>query len=131
MARKSKRPKRTISSLAQLKVRLPEHLRIQLERAAKRSQHSMNAEIVKRLIESYHNFDKTKLIAQALVRDLDDSIVTEMVNIVRRIDAEEAEAESWREEEQIQREAEKAADEYAELMVDMQREGGPEDEQPE
>lgn len=101
MARKSKRPKRTISSLAQLKVRLPEHLRIQLERAAKRSQHSMNAEIVKRLIESYHNFDKTKLIAQALVRDLDDSIVTEMVNIVRRIDAEEAEAESWREEEQI------------------------------
>ena len=75
MVRKAKR----MRQLAQLKVRLPEPLRRDLERAAAYAGHSMNAEIVKRLTESFHQFDKTKLVAHALLRDLDDGVLEEMV----------------------------------------------------
>lgn len=114
--------------VVQLKVRLPEPLRHQLEHAAAYSGRSMNIEIVKRLTESFHKFDQTKLIAQALFRDLDDDIINEIVNISRRIDADDAEADAWQEQERDREAAEAAGDRLAEEAVDLQREGGPEEE---
>jgi hypothetical protein len=129
VARKKKRTKpvrRSPNDLAQLKVRLPETLRRQLEHAASRANHSMNVEIVNRLTQTFLELDRTKIIANALVRDLDDDIVNEMVNIVRRWEAEDMAADAWREEE-IDRAAERAGDQYIEHTRDMEREGGPEE----
>jgi hypothetical protein len=42
----------------------------------------MNTEIVKRLSDSFRNFDKTHLMAVALLKELDRSVVNEMVEIV-------------------------------------------------
>jgi hypothetical protein len=75
----SKRPKR--GRLAQLKVRLPEELRRDLEYAAGYAGHSMNTEIVRRITESFHKFHRTKLIARALVRELDDAIIDEIIRL--------------------------------------------------
>ena len=71
------------SRQAQIKVRLPEVLRRHLEREAASRGHSMNAEIIKRLSESFR-VDQTTLIANALLSGLDDDIVNKMVDIVMR-----------------------------------------------
>jgi Arc-like DNA binding domain len=108
---------------------MPEILRRDLERAAGANNHSMNQEIVSRLMKSFIGAEDTrKQIARALVRDLDDGIINEIVNISRRIDAEEAEAEAWQEQERDREAAEAAVDRLAEEAVDLQREGGPEEE---
>jgi hypothetical protein len=85
MARSSKRPKRPGKwepQIAQLKLRLPETLRQQLEKVARASGLSMNAEIVRRIDESFRNYDTTHRLAVALLNDLDSKIVNEMVEIV-------------------------------------------------
>jgi Arc-like DNA binding domain len=64
--------------VAQLKVRLPEPLRRDLERAAAEAGHSMNTEIVRRLSESFKNYGKAKLIADSLLKDLDQDVLLEM-----------------------------------------------------
>ena len=115
-SKRSSPVRRTLSQLAQLKVRLPEPLRRDLERAAARAGHSMNAEIVKRLTQSFVELDRTKIIASALVTHLDDDIVNEMVNIFRRREVEIMGASF---------ELERAA----ELTRDKAREGGPDEEQ--
>jgi hypothetical protein len=92
MARSSKRPKRPGKwepQIAQLKLRLPESLRRQIESAARISGHSMNTEIVRRLGDSFRNYDTTHRLAVALLNDLDSKIVNEMVEIVL-YDREEA-----------------------------------------
>ena len=90
----------------------------------------MNTEIIRRLAQTQEP-NRAKIIADALVHDLDGEIIEEIVNITRRIDAEDAEADAWKEEERLNREAEKAADQYAEHLVDLRREGGPEGEESE
>jgi hypothetical protein len=139
VARKRKsrvRIQRPPSQLVQLKVRLPEWLRRDLERAARDADRSMNSEILWRLRKSFIADEgkrdeakmTNKLIAQTLVEKLDDDIVNEMVDIVRRIEADDAEADAWQEQERSDRAAEAAADAQSEELVDLQREGGPEEE---
>jgi hypothetical protein len=132
VARKRKpahRIRRARLDLAQLKVRLPEWVRSDLERAAKDAGHSMNTEIALRLSRSLvrDESNKTnKLLAQALVRSLDPGIVDEMMNIVRPVDAEHEEYVQ----KLLDRDAEAEGDAYMELLGDSQREGGsiPEEE---
>jgi len=64
--------------VAQLKVRLPEPLRRDLEGAAAEAGHSMNTEIVRRLTESFKNYGRAKLIADSLLKYLDDEVLLEM-----------------------------------------------------
>jgi hypothetical protein len=116
MARKSKRPKRprgrrsapvTGSYRAQLKVRLPEVLRSELERAAVKTGWSMNQEIVSRLIASFREPGQTaKTIAVALLNELDDQVIAEMVGIYMQERAEDVRADEQQEDEQIAGEAE-------------------------
>jgi Arc-like DNA binding dprotein len=83
MARKSKPQRAPLRRLAQVKVRLPEPLRRDLERAAAASGHSMNVEIVRRLFGSFTQelADKTsKLIATALLKELDEATLAEIVS---------------------------------------------------
>jgi Arc-like DNA binding domain len=70
--------------LAQVKVRLPELLRRELEREAARNEHSMNAEIVKRLHESFRVLDQTMLIANAVLTGLDDAVVEKIEDILKQ-----------------------------------------------
>ena len=85
MARKKKPAvRRSATDLAQLKVRLPEPLRRQLMYAAQRANHSMNVEIVNRLNQSFLELDRAKIIANALVRDLDDEILNEISVILKQ-----------------------------------------------
>jgi len=67
-----------LRNVAQLKVRLPEPLRRDLERAAAGASHSMNTEIVRRLTESFKNYGRAKLIADSLLKDLDHEVLGEM-----------------------------------------------------
>ena len=130
MARKKKRPtqvRRSATDLAQLKVRLPEPLRRQLMDAAQRANHSMNIEIVNRLNQSFLVLDRAKIIANALVRDLDGEILEEIREIFKQQDYDDYLADSyddWRD-----REAERAGDLEAEYQHDLEREGGPEEDE--
>jgi hypothetical protein len=68
---------------AQLKIRLPESLRFELERAAEKAEHSMNAEIVKRLNESiYGGQDPAGMAAEAILNGLDKDIVAKIEDMV-------------------------------------------------
>jgi plasmid stability protein len=70
---------------AQIKVRLPEALRWNLEREASAHGHSMNAEIVRRLRDSFlAQHDRTTLVAEALLESLDDNVIAKMADIVMR-----------------------------------------------
>jgi hypothetical protein len=121
---KSQKAKRSKSDTVFFNVRMPGLLRRDLEDAATANNHSMNTEIVRRLTQSFFELNRAKIIADALVGRLDRDVLNEVVNIVRRRNAAE---ESWREK-LVERAAEEAGDEYAEHMVDLQREGGPEEE---
>jgi hypothetical protein len=104
MARAKKPQKRFAdrSRQAQVKVRLPEALRYSLENEARSRGHSMNTEIVRRLRQSFLAQDETTtVIAEALLRDLDDAIVEKMVNIVMRDEAEQSMADAFNEEARI------------------------------
>ena len=95
------RNRRTLNT-AQLKVRLPEALRRELERAAAKTGWSMNSEILERLLKSFRAFGPTpKIIATALLNNLDDDVVHEMVRIYMQDRGEEERGEMFREEEQI------------------------------
>ena len=79
------------SRQAQLKVRLPESLRFSLEREAASRGHSMNAEIVRRLHESFLARQKTtRLIAETLLQGLDPEIVDEIEQTLNQSHAEDA-----------------------------------------
>jgi Arc-like DNA binding domain len=80
MAQKRKRLSRSEQrkQVAHLRVRLPETLRHQLERAAAKNNRSMNQELISRLRESFHELGAPSLIAQALVDTLDDSVLDAM-----------------------------------------------------
>jgi hypothetical protein len=82
MARKTK-ARRLRKGVAQIKVRLPEPLRRDLEQAARTHGQSMNVEMVQRLNASFQNMDAHKLIAAAVLNGLDDFVVEEIVNTVR------------------------------------------------
>jgi len=71
---------------AQLKVRLPEDLRREIEHAAARANHSMNTEIVRRLMLFSQSSDPTKHAARALLQGLDDQIVRHLVEETRQPD---------------------------------------------
>jgi Arc-like DNA binding domain len=101
MARKTK-ARRPRKSVAQIKVRLPELLRRDLEQAAKTHGQSMNVEMVQRLNASFQKMDAHKLIAAALLDGLDDAVVEEMVNTVNRQIAEDDYADDLRHERQIE-----------------------------
>jgi hypothetical protein len=74
---------------AQLKIRLPETLRFELERSAERAERSMNAEIVRRLSESvYGGNDPAALAAEAILNGLDQEIVTIIEDMILRANAE-------------------------------------------
>jgi hypothetical protein len=75
VARKRKRRQ----GRAQLKVRLPEALRREIEAAAAQRGHSMNTEIVERLLVFDKTRDAKKLVAQALLDTLDDEIIGHIV----------------------------------------------------
>src|SRR5271168_974318 len=81
--------------VAQVKIRLPELLRRDLEHEAARKGLSMNAEIIKRLDESFRVLDQTKLIAKAVLSGLDDAVVDAIERELMRMkrDAYEAEAQ--------------------------------------
>jgi hypothetical protein len=128
--RKSQKAKRSKSDIVFFNVRMPEWLRRDLERAAADNNRSMNTEIIRRLAQTQEP-NRAKIIANALVHDLDGEIIEEIVNITRRIDADYAEADAWKEEERLDREAEEAADRDAGHLVDLRREGGPEGEESE
>jgi hypothetical protein len=84
------RKRKARSGKAQLKVRLPEVIRRQLEWLAKRNGHSMNTEIVRRLEASVGSPGEAQLVARILLRDLDDAIVNELaaeLDELRRKDA--------------------------------------------
>jgi hypothetical protein len=84
---------------AQLKVRLPESLRFELERAADKADHSMNAEIVRRLHESiYGGQDPAGMAAEAILNGLDQEIVTRIEDAILRANAEEEVRELYRKE---------------------------------
>jgi hypothetical protein len=128
MGRKKKRvTRRSANALAQLKVRLPEPLRRQLMYAAQRANHSMNIEIVNRLNQSFLELDRAKIIANALVRDLDDEIINEIEDILKRQRDDEYLANDHYD--AIEREGERAADLHAELTHDAEREGGSDEEE--
>jgi plasmid stability protein len=87
MARKSKKKK--WARRAELKVRLPEPLRLNLEIAARRAGRSMNAEAVWRLSESVlGNRDPYAIAAEAILNGLDQRIVTIIEDMILRANAE-------------------------------------------
>jgi len=69
---------------AQLKVRLPEDLRREIEHAAARAKHSMNTEIVRRLTLFSQSSDPTKHAARALLQGLDHQIVSHLLEETRQ-----------------------------------------------
>jgi len=74
MARKRKESR--WSRRAQLKIRLPESVRLNLEREARRADRSMNAEVVWRLSESVSgDKDPYAIAAEAIMNGLDERIV--------------------------------------------------------
>ena len=62
------------SDIIKLQLRLPEALRRRLERAAAHSEHSMNAEIVLRLEQSFLVPELEKAIDRAAERAVNDAI---------------------------------------------------------
>jgi hypothetical protein len=87
MARKSKRKK--WARRAELKLRLPEPLRLNLELAARRAGRSMNAEAVWRLSESVlGNRDPHAIAAEAILNGLDQEIVEQIEDMILRANAE-------------------------------------------
>jgi hypothetical protein len=94
------------TDMVQLKVRLPETLRWQMEHAAKQNDRSMNAEIVARLNRSLQrDEDKIEGVAEALLASLDPAIVDKMMEIVSERLARDydfaAEKEAQREEAEL------------------------------
>jgi hypothetical protein len=103
------RMQRPPSQTVQLKLRLPEWMRRDLERTARDAARSMNSEILVRLRMSFVRTDFyedkiTKLLAQKLVESLDSGIVYEMVNIIRRDEADSALADEAQDDFNFQRE---------------------------
>ena len=87
MGRKSKKKK--WAQRAELKVRLPEPLRLNLELEARRAGRSMNAEAVWRLSESVlGNRDAYSIAAEAILNGLDERIVTIIEDMILRANAE-------------------------------------------
>ena len=83
MARKRKTSR--WSRRAQLKIRLPEPVRLNLERAARRADRSMNAEMVWRLTESVSgDKDPYAIAAEAILNGLDEQIVTKIEDMILR-----------------------------------------------
>jgi hypothetical protein len=71
-------PPRPDDAWAQLKVRLPEPLRRQIESAARRGNRSLNSEIASRLTRSFTEFDTVKTVAAVLIDNLDADILREI-----------------------------------------------------
>ena len=84
---------------AQLKIRLPETLRFALERAAEKAEHSMNAEIVRRLSESiYGGQDPPGMAAEVILNGLDEEIVKRIEDMILSANfSDEQLSRMWRE----------------------------------
>jgi Arc-like DNA binding domain len=98
MARKQKTSPRW-SRRAQLKIRLPESVRLNLERAARRADRSMNAEAVWRLTESVSgDKDPYAIAAEAILNGLDEQIVTKIEDMILTANFSDEQLERmWRE----------------------------------
>lgn len=73
---------------AQLKIRLPERIRLNLEIEARRAGRSLNAEVVWRLSESIAgNKDPYSLAAEAILNGLDERVVTIIEDMILRANA--------------------------------------------
>jgi plasmid stability protein len=76
------------SRKAQLKIRLPERIRLNLEIEARRAGRSLNAEVVWRLSESIAgNKDPYSLAAEAILNGLDERVVTIIEDMILRANA--------------------------------------------
>jgi len=81
------------SDISQLKVRLPERLRRNIESEAATHDRSMNAEIVSRLERSFQkDEDRLQEVAEVLLAGLDRALVERMLTI--RLE-QEAEDTDW------------------------------------
>ena len=96
--------------LAQLKIRLPEWLRLRMEKAAADAGRSMNAEIVRRLTESVQGDsrrnDRAFIAAEAILSGVDKEIAKKMEEMI--LDAA----------------AERAGDLYMSMQDKYEKEGG-------
>ena len=96
--------------LAQLKIRLPEWLRLRMEKAAADAGRSMNAEIVRRLTESVQGDsrrnDRAFIAAEAILSGVDKEIAKQMEEMI--LDAA----------------AERAGDLYMSMQDKYEKEGG-------
>jgi hypothetical protein len=92
--------------LAQLKIRVPEWLRLRIEREAADAGRSMNAEIVRRLSESVSGQDRASIAAEAILSGVDKEIAKRMEEMI--LDAA----------------AEKAGDLYMSMYDKYEKEGG-------
>ena len=59
------------SETVQLKLRFPESLRLRIDSAAKQNQRSMNAEIIKRLEQSFQRQDQAALVERTATAVMD------------------------------------------------------------
>jgi hypothetical protein len=89
---------RRVGDVVNLKLRLPEMLRLRLERVASRNGQSMNTEILQRLVRSFQQDaiqkgDPVRQAAEAILSSLDDAVVMEMVDIINRKQAEQRAAD--------------------------------------
>ena len=67
----------------QLKVRLSDRLRYQLERSAERAGHSMNQEIVSRLFRSFRSNDNSSLLLARAIFDQHPDVAHRVAHLVR------------------------------------------------
>jgi len=118
MARKRKASR--WSRRAQLKIRLPESIRLNLEREARRADRSLNAEVVWRLSESVSgDKDPNAIAADAILNGLDERIVTIIEDMILRANFSDKQLDRmWR-----------AKWRKAGLPVADEQKGEPEDEQ--
>jgi hypothetical protein len=91
--------------MAKLNLRFPEVLRRILAREAKKHRRSLNSEIVERLYRSLQGAtnDQSELVAQVLLRDLDDGVLASMYELMKASDDEERLGDYQREFEQEER----------------------------
>jgi hypothetical protein len=62
------------SETVQLKLRFPERLRIRIEAEAEKNERSMNAEIVRRLEQSFEKDDRAALLKDAAAEAIDEAL---------------------------------------------------------
>ena len=94
-SRMSRKPR-----IVRLMLRLPESLHHDLAHAAKVRGASLNTEVIRRLFNSFSIVNQPQVIADALLKGLDDDVAEEVFKRMLRDRATDEEADRLREEEQ-------------------------------